>query len=293
MADTDADRLTSSSVELAETSPRALTDRVRRFATQHRGITEIALLAALYGLYSMTRSFADGSLAKASDTAEAILRLEKTLGIDVELSMNRWMSDHLVGSIISSYWYASAHFVVTAGVLIWLFHRRPSLYPTMRNILLGATACALALFFLLPTAPPRLINGPYQDMLAATGDYGWWGEHASAPRGMGSMTNELAAFPSMHAGWSLWVAIAVLVATRNRTARVLAIAYPIITAVDVVFTGNHWTIDILAGWAIVSAIATLFLRAYTARGGKTTGDEAAPQRAMVEADASGQGSAGA
>jgi len=269
MADRDTDIVSSAGADVADQDTRALVERVRSVAARHRGIMEIALLAALYALYSATRSLADGSLTKAVESANTILRLEQQLGLDVEHGINHWAMGNLIGSVAASYWYASAHFIVTGGVMLWLFHRRRALYPYMRNILLAATACALGLFFLLPTAPPRLMGGIWQDMLASTSDYGWWGEHAMAPRGMGSMTNELAAFPSMHAGWSLWVAIAIVAATRNRLARTLAIAYPIITAIDVLVTGNHWIIDVFAGWAIVAVIATLVLRSTGGRRART------------------------
>ena len=55
---------------------------------------------------------------------------------------------------------------------------------------------------MLPTAPPRLFGG-YTDVLALTSADGWWGGDASAPKGLGGLTNQLAAFPSLHAGWAL------------------------------------------------------------------------------------------
>ena len=47
----------------------------------------------------------------------------------------------------------------------------------------------------------------YVDVLSLHASDGWWSADASAPRGVGGLTNELAAFPSLHAGWALWVAI--------------------------------------------------------------------------------------
>jgi hypothetical protein len=70
---------------------------------------------------------------------------------------------------------------------------------------------------------------------------------------LGGLTNQLAAFPSLHAGWSLWVALAVVSATGNRALRAAAIAHAAITAAVVVGTGNHWTVDVLVGWLVVGA----------------------------------------
>jgi hypothetical protein len=68
---------------------------------------------------------------------------------------------------------------------------------------------------------------------------------------MGWLTNQLAAFPSMHAGWALWVALAITAATASRALRTLGWAHAITTVVVVVGTGNHWVLDIVAGWAVV------------------------------------------
>lgn len=236
-----------------------LVDRLRRLHARHAGLAEILVLAALYAVYSTTRSFADHTFAAATATADSILQLEGPLHLDVELALNRWVMASEGWSVAASFWYASAHFVVTGGMLFLLYRRRRSSYGALRNTLVLATVIALVLFFLLPTAPPRLVGGPIQDMLAATADHGWWGAHASAPRGMADMTNELAAFPSMHAGWSLWVAIAVWVSTRSRTLRVVGVLYALTTAFDVLVTGNHWTIDVLAGWVVVGAAAAVCL----------------------------------
>jgi membrane-associated phospholipid phosphatase len=108
----------------------------------------------------------------------------------------------------------------------------------------------LACYLLLPTAPPRMMNG-FTDVLSLHAADGWWSTDASAPKGMGGLTNELAAFPSLHAGWALWVALVVRRSTRKYWARGLAWGHALITAVVVIGTGNHWILDVAAGWALV------------------------------------------
>ena len=68
---------------------------------------------------------------------------------------------------------------------------------------------------------------------------------------MGQLTNELAAFPSLHAGWALWVALVVRRNTTNLWLRGLAWLHALITAVVVIGTGNHWILDVAVGWAVV------------------------------------------
>lgn len=227
---------------------------------RHPALAEVVLLAGLYCAYSVIRSFSGDERIEARENALRILRLQADLQLDFEASLNRWALGSHGGSIAASFFYASGHFVVTGLLLVLLFRYRRSVYPRLRTTLIAATAGALVLYLVLPTAPPRLFGRPYVDMLAVTADHGWWGANASAPKGMGGFTNELAAFPSMHAGWSLWVAIAVFVATHRWWLRALAVGYAALTAFVVVITANHWTLDIIAGWAVMGAAAALCLR---------------------------------
>jgi membrane-associated phospholipid phosphatase len=90
----------------------------------------------------------------------------------------------------------------------------------------------------------------YTDVLALHRADGWWGSDASAPRGLGQLTNELAAFPSLHAGWSLWVALVVQSRSARQSIRLPGWIYALLTAAVVVGTANHWVADVLGGWLI-------------------------------------------
>lgn len=223
---------------------RPLLGRVRR------GATELVLLVAVYVGYSLTRLVADGTMAPARERAGALLDLERWMGLDLESWLNGWfVGSHTVG-LIGSYYYATAHYIVTAVVLVWLWRSGPAVYVPARRALMLATAIALVLYLLLPTAPPRMF-GDYTDVLQLSSAHGWWGGEASAPRGLGGWTNQLAAFPSMHAGWALWVGWIVHREVRTRWVRGLAWTHAVVTAVVIVGTGNHWVLDAVAGWVVV------------------------------------------
>src|SRR3954453_3449850 len=228
----------------------ALREIARGNLLGRRGVREIALIGALYVLYCITRTFADGDLAAAQDRAGDLFHLERVLHLDWEHSINNWFVAHSWVAIPADYWYAAAHYVVTLWVLVWLYRKGSAHYTPARWALVVSCVIALACYLLLPTAPPRMLSG-YTDVMSLHAADGWWSTDASAPKGMGGLTNELAAFPSLHAGWALWVALVVRRTTRNYWARGLAWAHAFITAFVVIGTGNHWILDVAAGWALV------------------------------------------
>ena len=218
----------------------------------NRGIRELALLVALYVGYSASRLVADDAFTPAAARALQLLDLEQVLWLDVERLLNGWFVTVPLLGLIGSYWYASLHYVVTAGVLVWLYRRGPADYLPARTALAVATILGLVLYLMVPMAPPRLLDG-YVDVLQLHAGSGWWGGDASAPRGLGGLTNQLAAFPSLHAGWSLWVALVVRHLVRARWAHGLAWAYAAGTTIVIVGTGNHWLLDAFAGWLVAAA----------------------------------------
>jgi membrane-associated phospholipid phosphatase len=226
---------------------------VRRRA---RGLRELALLVVLWIVYTLVRATAGTDVDTAHRSALGILRIERILHIDAERAINDWAVSVRAVEVVASFWYASLHLVVTGTVLLWLYHRRPELYRPLRTALVIATGFALVCYLALPTAPPRLTAG-YIDVLQHTADVGWWpgaGGASSVP------TNELAAFPSMHAGWSLWVGLALVVAARRAPARWIGGFYALGTAAVVVLTANHWVLDVAVGWVAVALPAVWLLR---------------------------------
>lgn len=257
----------------------------RRYPRLVRGLLELVLILALWVAYSFSRLFADTAMVPALSRAEELLHLEGRLGIHWELPLNRIFTDHDMIGLIGSYWYATAHYVVTGAVLLWLYRLGSTFYVPARRALVAGTLLGLAAYLLLPTAPPRFIQG-YVDVLSLHASDGWWSTDASAPRGLGGLTNELAAFPSMHAGWALWVAMVLQRFTRPIWLRVLGWLYALGTAIVIVGTGNHWVIDVIMGWLVVVAgfaVAEVMGNASLARA----------ERAEVEAPRSGAASRGA
>jgi hypothetical protein len=70
---------------------------------------------------------------------------------------------------------------------------------------------------------------------------------------MKAVSNQYAAMPSMHVGWSTWSALVLVPLVRRRWAKVLAASYPLITTFVIMITGNHYWIDGVGGIAFLAA----------------------------------------
>ena len=227
---------------------RRATSTVQRLRA---GVVELVLILALYVAYSASRLFASDALRPARQRAAELLDLEQATHLAWEGTINQLFVVSRGLSLFGSFWYATAHYVVTGVVLIWLYRQGRGRYVPARRALLIGTIIALVAYLLLPTAPPRLFGG-YTDVLALTSADGWWGGDASAPKGLGGLTNQLAAFPSLHAGWAFWVAIVLQKYARRPWVRGLGWVHALVTGLVVIGTGNHWVADVFVGWLVIA-----------------------------------------
>ncbi|MFF3496705.1 phosphatase PAP2 family protein [Streptomyces sp. NPDC002795] len=217
--------------------------------------TELPLVLLVYGAYSAGRLLAGGNVGQAVDHGLAILRAEQAVHLNLEHPLNRLFTREPWIGIPADFWYASLHYLVTPIVLVWLFRRRAEIYRTARTWLMTSTMIGLVGFVLLPTSPPRLLaaHHGFIDTMAYYSSYGWWGGAASAPKGMGGLTNQYAAMPSLHVGWALWCGVLLWRHARSPYVKAAAVAYPLFTTVIVMGTANHYFFDALAGAAIMAA----------------------------------------
>mgnify|MGYP000173810184 CR=1 FL=1 len=163
--------------------------------------------------------------------------------------------------VASNYFYGSLHFVVTIGVMVYLFARWSDDYPRWRNTLAISTALALIGFTFWPLMPPRLLpdHYGYVDTLAEYPTF--WSFNSGA---VNKISNQYAAMPSVHCAWALWCACVLVPRVRHQWAKWLAAAYPVATVVVIVLTGNHYVLDAVGGFAILGIgylVAQRFTRA--------------------------------
>lgn len=230
-----------------------------RLRLRPRWWAELVLIVAVYAAYSAVELMARGDVSTAVGHGLAILRIEKALRINAEHPLNRLFTSTPALGIPADFAYASLHYLVTPVVLIWIFRSRPARYRAARTWLMLSTLLGLIGFTLLPTCPPRLLEAGhgFVDTMAQYSSYGWWGAQASAPRGLGGMTNQYAAMPSLHVGWAVWCGVLLWRHARTPFMRWVGVAYPVVITIVVMGTANHYFLDAVAGVVVMAAGALL------------------------------------
>jgi hypothetical protein len=222
---------------------------------------EVGFVAAFYVIYSTIRNLNDAGRALAFEHAKQIIRLQLDLGIFHEQTIQAWAL-HVRPLIIgANYFYGSLHFIVTGGVMIFLYRRWTNDYPLWRNTLAIATAIALLGFAFYPLMPPRLLPSSYHFVDTLAKDPAFWSFNSGA---MNKISNQYAAMPSVHCAWALWCACILVPRLRPIWAKVLAAVYPLLTVTAIVVTANHYVLDAVAGFAVLGigyVAARIFTRA--------------------------------
>lgn len=204
---------------------------------------EIVLIAVSYWTYSLVRNAVPEQKTEALRNADWIWRMEHHLGIAVEESVNHAVNSVTWLVIGMNYYYATLHFIVTLSVLVWLYRSHPGRYAATRLVLFATTGVALVGYYLYPLAPPRLMNnGHFVDTVMV---HQTWGSMASGD--LKHMSNQYAAMPSMHIGWSLWCGLTIFALASVPWARVLGLLYPTATLLVIVATANHFWLDAVGG----------------------------------------------
>jgi hypothetical protein len=242
------------------TGRRALLPSLARPVTRPNLLLELLLIRAGYWIYQNIRGDLRTSIPhqrdQAIDNADLVIDVEQFFRFNIEPAVNRLaLKSTRLFELMLDY-YRELHYTVPVAVLVWLYIWHPTRYRTARTVLAFTTGLALVGFWLFPLCPPRLYPGS--------------GMVASLPDGPRSyifatqLINSYAAMPSLHIGWALWCAVAVVCVARSRWLKALAVLYPCATAFVVVGTANHWILDGVGAAAAVTA-AVFLQQALTGR----------------------------
>jgi hypothetical protein len=286
---------------LGEEHDEQRTDPSRTRRAGLRWWREALYIVLVYVAYSAVRNQfgsgagGPGTAAPAFDNALQVIDIQRSMGLYFEADLQRWYLDLPLKGLIRfwNFFYGLAHFLVTLGALVWFFRSFPERYRLWRNTLAVTTLLALIGFASYSLMPPRLLDDPgiyggcqiyadvdradlpdeagvppcdrfgYVDTVAV---HGGWASFGSDE--MSRVSNQFAAMPSMHVGWSLWVTLVLFPLVRSRWARSLVVLHPLLTLFAIMVTGNHYWIDAVGGAACLAlgyGLARLGTRWWEAR----------------------------
>ena len=177
----------------------------------------------------------------------------------------------------TKHWYDSiifavmrTHFIVPPLFAFALWLRRRALFYRFAATMITLSMAGAFTFLLFPAAPPWAAAN--RAMLQAGRLPIPGGNIGSHTVGIGHYSisrlitgNPYAAIPSLHAGYAFLVflfAVTILWKTRWRWfALVLGSLYPLAQSFAVVYTGNHYVVDVLLGY-VYAAVALFGVRAF-------------------------------
>lgn len=108
------------------------------------------------------------------------------------------------------------------------------------------TVVADVCFFVLPVSPPWMEEGVSRVLL-----------DRSFTEYIGKDNNEVASFPSLHAGLPMLIGLFFLTVPGGRRLAWFCMGYAVTVGASVAYLGEHWVIDVLAGYAVAVFAAWL------------------------------------
>ncbi len=185
--------------------------------------------------------------ARAAAAGSWLLDAERFLHLDVEERANQWLVGHPTLTVLFNYEYAYTYVISAFGLLAWVLLRRPELYRRVRRSFVALNLVGITCFLVLPTMPPRLLpDGDFTDTVADHHTWGSWGT------GLIDSSNQLAAMPSLHLAWALWVSAVLAALMLGRWAQAISGAHVVLTFAVIVATANHYVLDAAAAVVLVS-----------------------------------------
>jgi hypothetical protein len=213
---------------------------------------EVAVIAALYGLWHLAGEVSVTGASGAHDRARWIEQVERYLPLPSERTLQHAALGHPLLVQGANYYYAGMHLTTMGIFLLWLFVRHRDRYRPVRQVMAWTTLGCL-LIQLLPVAPPRMMPGIVDTGLLYD---------QSVYKG-GLAVDQLSAMPSVHVAWAVCVGWYVWRISPSRW-RFVGPVHSVVTVLVVVITGNHWWLD---GIVAVGVLATCAWGVYGVRTG--------------------------
>ncbi|HJQ47700.1 MAG TPA: phosphatase PAP2 family protein [Amycolatopsis sp.] len=211
--------------------------------------SEVLAGLAVFGIYLLIEAHPlPVREARALGAGRSILGFERALHLDFELPMNRWLAGQTWLRTLANYEYAITYVVSALVLLLWVYRRHPGQYRRVRTSFIWVNVLALACFWLFPVAPPRMLEGAgIVDTVRLGHTWGSWGSP------MVDNANQLAAMPSLHVGWALWVSVVLARISGGRLVQGVSAVHVAVTLAVILATGNHYWLDAVGAVVVVAA----------------------------------------
>jgi diacylglycerol O-acyltransferase len=220
-----------------------------------RLVPELLLGLAIFALYSVVANDDRHRHAVAARNGRWLFTAEQSLHLDVEPALNRWLAQHSILGAIANYEYASTYVVAAFALLGWLYLRRPAEYRRARWTFVLVNLIGVGCFAAFPVAPPRLLPDlGFVDTVRLGQTWGSWGSPLVAH------ANQVAAMPSLHIAWAVWVSVVLARLSSARSVQVSSAVHVLVTLFVVMATANHYLVDAAAGGLAVGLAAAVVRR---------------------------------
>jgi membrane-associated phospholipid phosphatase len=217
---------------------------------------QFVIWMGFYVVYQIARGAADRDVYHAFQNGEWVLRRESQVGALFEPAVQRVVDTSSILVTLTSYTYWLSQFAVVGITLLWVYFRHQERFAGFRNWLIFANLVGLLGYVFMPTAPPRMFpEWGFVDTL---------GQYSSVNHSSGLIAfaaNPYAAMPSLHAMDALIVGVVMFGLVRSRIAKAVWLAWPIWVSFAVISTGNHYWLDVVAGFVIAIATGVVLRRA--------------------------------
>lgn len=222
---------------------------------------QFVIWMGFYVAYQIVRGAADRSVTHAFQNGETVLRTESDLGALFEPAVQRVVDTSTILVTLTSYTYWLSQFAVVGATLLWVYFRHHERFASFRNWLIIANLVGLVGYVLMPTAPPRMFpEWGFVDTLS---------QYSSINHDSGLIafaSNPYAAMPSLHSMDALIVGIVMWGLVRSKLAKAIWLAWPLWVGFAVISTGNHYWLDVVAGFALALATGFALRQTRTLRG---------------------------
>lgn len=211
------------------------------------GRREVAIGLGAYAGYLLVRRLVwhERGRERALRNARRVAAFERRCHLDIEPRVQHvaLRLPRLVRVLNAG--YVVGNVGLSVAWLLRLYARGDQSFRAERFAAVSAFVGALPAFAMFPTAPPRMLDG-FVDTMGAPGT---GLDHPLIVR----FYNPLAAVPSIHVAFAVVTGVGLSRRARGPIGRMGWRSYPVVVALVVIATANHFVVDVVGGAALGAA----------------------------------------